>query len=97
MGPQPPGDAARARRWGYLIATAWGGEPTPPRRLSGTETSRQAYRPSFPSGLAQVAGAVRVAAWPTERSRNASTISITPNTSSQNPSTMASVASEIPG
>ena len=45
----------------------------------------------------QVAGATRVASWPTERSRNASTISMIPYTSSQNPSTIASVASEIPG
>jgi hypothetical protein len=40
---------------------------------------------------------VAVAACPADRNRNAATISMTPNTSSQNPSTIARVASEIAG
>jgi hypothetical protein len=35
---------ASGRRPGYLIARAWCGEPTPPRRLNGTETSKRASR-----------------------------------------------------
>jgi len=39
-------DDGAAQRIAYLIATACGGDPTPPRRLRGTDTSRNSCTPS---------------------------------------------------